>query len=140
LGGVPPDRRLSDTEPRFGSERRPTVELGLNRAQLLEHHGLKIGDYLLGIQCAPEGHLAADKRADIQCSIGQLMLLIEVKGQWHKELWTAAETQHDRLYAPDWRADRCGVYLALWFGRGMSKGKRPLVELTSQVGHSRAVA
>lgn len=76
-----------------------------------------IGDDPLGIDCAPEGHLADDNRADIQCTIGELMLPIEVKGQWHKELWTAAETQLDWKYASDWRADRRGIYLVLWFGR-----------------------
>jgi len=84
-----------------------------------------IGEYPLGVLCAPEGHLADDNRADIQCTIGELMLPIEVKGQWHKELWTAAETQLDRKYASDWRADRRGIYLVLWFGREVSKNKQP---------------
>lgn len=84
-----------------------------------------IGDYPMGIHCAPEGHLANDKRADIQCTIGELMLPIEVKGQWHPNLWTAAETQLDRLYAADWRAERRGIYLTLWFGHDVIKGKQP---------------
>ncbi len=84
-----------------------------------------VGDYPLGILCAPEGHLADDKRADIQCTIGQLMLPIEVKGQWHDELWTAAATQLDRKYTRDWRADRRGIYLVLWFGREVSESKQP---------------
>jgi len=84
-----------------------------------------VGDYPMGIHCAPEGHLADDKRADVQCTIGELMLPIEVKGQWHPELWTAAETQLDRLYASDWRADRRGIYLLLWFGHEVAKSKLP---------------
>jgi hypothetical protein len=84
-----------------------------------------IGDYPLGIHCAPEGHLADDKRADIQCTIGELMLPIEVKGQWHPELWTAAETQLVRLYTSDWRAEQRGIYLVLWFGRSVVKSKQP---------------
>jgi hypothetical protein len=84
-----------------------------------------IGDYPLGILCAPEGHLANDNRADVQCTIGELMLPIEVKGQWHADLWTAAATQLDRKYASDWRADRRGIYLVFWFGRNVRVGKQP---------------
>lgn len=86
-----------------------------------------IGEYPLGILCVPEGHLAADKRADIQCTIGQRMLPIEIKGQWHKTVWTAAATQLDRLYAADWRANRRGIYIVLWFGQNVDPGKRPKV-------------
>jgi hypothetical protein len=80
-----------------------------------------------GIDAAPEGHLADDKRCDIICTLGNLMVPIEVKGQWHSELWTAADQQLDRLYVNDWRATR-GIYLVLWFGGGTSKPlKKPPV-------------
>ncbi len=74
-----------------------------------------------GLRFAPETHVAADKEVDITCSSGTLLLPIEVKGQWHRDLWHAADTQLDRLYASDWRAERRGIYLVLWFGE-----KKPL--------------
>jgi hypothetical protein len=83
-----------------------------------------LGDYPYGILCEPEGHLADDKRADIRCTIDQLMLPIEVKGQWHKDLWHAADTQLDRLYSHDWRSDRKGIYLVFWFGTKVPKNKK----------------
>lgn len=83
-----------------------------------------LGDYPYGILCEPEGHLADDKRADIRCTIDQLMLPIEVKGQWHKDLWHAADTQLDRLYSNDWRAERKGIYLVFWFGPDVPKNKK----------------
>jgi hypothetical protein len=83
------------------------------------------GEYPMGILCAPEGHLANHKRTDIQCTSEELMLPIEIKGQWHPKLWTAAETQLDRQYASDWRAEKFGIYLALWFGRSVAEKKRP---------------
>jgi cytidylate kinase len=83
-----------------------------------------LGDYPYGILCEPEGHLADDKRADIRCTIHQLMLPIEVKGQWHKDLWHAADTQLDRLYSNDWRAERKGIYLVFWFGEDVPKNKK----------------
>ena len=82
------------------------------------------GDYPYGIHCEPEGHLADDKRADIRCTIGQLMLPIEVKGQWHKHLWHAADSQLDRLYGNDWRAERKGIYLVFWFGPHVPTNKK----------------
>ena len=86
---------------------------------------MMLGDHPSGIDCAPEGHLAEDKRADIMCTIGELMLPIEIKGQWHRELWSAAEGQLAPRYATDWRAGGRGIYLVLWFGPGAGKGQNP---------------
>ncbi|RYD19406.1 MAG: hypothetical protein EOP89_15655 [Lysobacteraceae bacterium] len=72
------------------------------------------------IAAAPEGHLGDDKRCDIICTLGDTMVPIEVKGQWHPELWSGADRQLDRLYVNDWRAER-GIYLILWFGYAVSK-------------------
>ena len=82
-----------------------------------------LGDYPAGVDCAPEGHLAQDKRADIICTIGALMLPVEVKGQWHPQLWFAAEDQLAPRYTTDWRAGGRGIYLVLWFGPGAGSGR-----------------
>jgi hypothetical protein len=71
----------------------------------------------------PEAHVANDKEVDITCTAGQFRLPIEIKGQWHANLWQAADTQLDKLYAHDWRADGCGIYLILWFGDKQPPGK-----------------
>jgi hypothetical protein len=78
------------------------------------------GELPFGIQAIPEGHLADDKRCDIFCTLAGMMVPIELKGQWHKDLWTAADRQLDLLYTNDWRAER-GIYVVLWFGRDSSK-------------------
>lgn len=73
---------------------------------------------LPGIALRPEDHGADDKRVDIVAEIAPNVIVpVEVKGQWHRELWTAADTQLEHLYVNDWRADR-GIYLVLWFGKG----------------------
>lgn len=65
----------------------------------------------------PESHVAADKEVDIGCSIASTIFLpIEIKGQWHREVWTAADKQLNYLYSPDWRAQGFGIYLVQWFG------------------------
>ncbi len=71
-----------------------------------------------------EEHVAGDREVDIGCHSGDLYLPIEVKGQWHDELWIAADMQLDRYYAPDWRAERRGIYLVLWFGPSVPENKR----------------
>ncbi|MBN8499530.1 MAG: hypothetical protein J0M19_00030 [Sphingomonadales bacterium] len=76
------------------------------------------------ITFVPELHGADDKEIDIGCTLGDLLVPIEVKGQWHNELWTAADDQLDRLYTPDWRADDLGIYLVFWFGRDVPNNKR----------------
>lgn len=75
----------------------------------------------------PEPHVAGDKEVDITCSVGALRLPIEIKGQWHREVWTAADTQLARLYTPDWQAHDHGIYLVLWFGEQQGyKALKPL--------------
>ena len=77
------------------------------------------------IDLMPEGHLADDNRADIICTLSGMRLPIEVKGQWHPEVWRAADDQLDRLYTPDYAAERRGIYLVLWFGPDVPEGKKP---------------
>lgn len=81
------------------------------------------GELPFGILASAEGHLADDKRCDIECTLSKIMVPIELKGQWHKDLWTAADRQLDLLYTNDWRAER-GIYVVLWFGHDSSKKPR----------------
>jgi hypothetical protein len=41
---------------------------------------------------------------------------MEVKGQWHPQVWSAATHQLDLQYLIDWRSDDRGIYCVLWFG------------------------
>ena len=102
-------------------------------SQTSPHNEELCRDYLLvllgprpeSIQMLPEGHLANDKRADIIGILAGMRLPIEIKGQWHTDVWTAADSQLDRLYTPDYAAERRGIYLVLWFGRQVPKSKLP---------------
>jgi len=95
---------FDDTNEPYGEERCRDHLLGL----------LRQGSP--GISLEPEAHMADDKEADITCTAGHIRLPIEVKGQWHPKLWQAADAQLDKLYAQDWRASGCGIYLVFWFG------------------------
>lgn len=62
-----------------------------------------------------ESHGADDKETDILVRANaQLEIPIEVKGQWHRNLWTAADEQLDRYYVINWPAEQ-GIYAVLWF-------------------------
>jgi hypothetical protein len=73
-----------------------------------------------GITVEPEGHMVADKRADISTAMPGRKILCELKRDYHDELWTAADQQLERFYAHDPEAKGFGIYGALWFG-----SKRP---------------
>ena len=67
-----------------------------------------------------EGYMKDDNRCDLVFSKlinGKRKILpVEVKGQWHSELYSAFDSQLDRLYAIHPDADGQGIYLVLWFG------------------------
>ncbi len=44
------------------------------------------------------------------------LLVVEVKGQWHKELYAAASAQLYDRYSIHPDAEQQGVYLVIWFG------------------------
>lgn len=70
----------------------------------------------VGVRAEPEGHMASDKRADICLFSGTMKLSIELKRDYHPEIWTAAEQQLDRFYTRDPESQGYGVYGVFWFG------------------------
>ena len=52
-------------------------------------------------------------------------LPIEIKGQWHREVWNAAEIQ-SQDYTKEYKSDGHCIYLVLWFGYlGQGNSKNP---------------
>ena len=86
----------------------------------------------LGIDSQPEFDYVADKRADIRISYQNMIVLpIEIKGEWHSELWTALQSQLIPQYTQLAETDGYGIYLALWVGGSEQKkardgGKKPV--------------
>lgn len=71
----------------------------------------------------PEAAMPESNRADLLCSIGQVEVPIEAKGQWHEEIWTAATAQLGD-YQKYYKADGYGIYLVFWFGDVEKQGKK----------------
>ena len=68
------------------------------------------------IRFVPEELMPGQTRADIAAIRDAIVLPVEIKGQWHKDVWNAATDQLDAKYARDWHAQGRAVYIVLWFG------------------------
>jgi hypothetical protein len=64
----------------------------------------------------PEAHMLNDKRADIAAMFGQWKVPVELKRDYHAEVWNAAETQLQRLYTIDSYSHGYGIYVVFWYG------------------------
>lgn len=91
-----------------------------NRSTLIiaERLSLRLGP--LGISITPEHQLKAQNRSDFTASkmVGgkRRLLVTEVKGQWHRELYSAASTQLYERYSIHPDAEQQGIFLVIWFG------------------------
>ena len=83
------------------------------RNRLVDHLSGQIPD---AIQLVPEMRMPARRRADFVAVRNAIGLPVEIKGQWHREVWNAASDQLDDHYAREWHAQGRGLYIVLWFG------------------------
>ncbi len=76
----------------------------------------------------PEHQLKDAKRSDFTVTKminGKRRLLVtEVKGQWNKELYTAASEQLSERYSIHPDAEQQGIFLAIWFSADEEVAKR----------------
>ena len=68
-----------------------------------------------------EKDMPNDKRADLVCNSSEMQLPIEVKGQWHDDLWTAMNDQLGDLYLKEYQSQGQGIYLIFYFGENVTK-------------------
>ena len=73
-----------------------------------------------GISVTPEHQLKDANRSDFTVTkmIGgkRRLLVTEVKGQWHSELYTAASAQLHERYSIHPDAEQQGIFIVIWFG------------------------
>ena len=69
-----------------------------------------------GVRVHTEGTMPDGNRCDLLCTIGELDLPVEIKGQWHSAVWDAACHQLEDNYTRQYRSDGRGIYLVIWFG------------------------
>jgi hypothetical protein len=78
----------------------------------------------LGMRVEPEGHMPRDKRADIVMSLPGMTLSVELKRDYHTELWTAAENQLERWYTRHPESLGHGIYGVFWYGEQRPENMR----------------
>ncbi|MEL2241179.1 hypothetical protein PAS25_09245 [Leclercia adecarboxylata] len=77
---------------------------------------LRVRLHPLQIICEPEGHMVSSKRADIIISLPGIKIPIEIKRDYHRNVWSALNEQLDQLYTTNPDAAGYGIYLVFWFG------------------------
>lgn len=94
------------------------VDENTARNRIVDHLQGRLEKVNAGV--AIEHHMAQGNRCDFTATKmirGHRRLLVcEVKGQWHPELYTAASAQLDERYASHPDAAQQGIFLVLWFG------------------------
>ncbi|TDK59578.1 hypothetical protein E2I14_18690 [Sapientia aquatica] len=86
----------------------------------------------LHVEVAKEGNYADDMRADLKISyrgVSEFNIPIEIKKDYHRDLWKAIDTQLIAKYVRDPGTDGHGIYLVFWFGQNnilpSPQGKKP---------------
>ena len=93
------------------------------RDRLIDKLDPLLGQY--SIRVHKEGPMSRERRCDILCIFNGHDLPIEIKGQWHPNLWTAAQEQLEKNYSSGYRSQGHGIYLVLWFGYEIEAKKKP---------------
>lgn len=102
----------TDSWEAFWSDKDPKIE-NTCRDRLLDALRARTSS---AVDLVPECLMPERNRCDILALHRGKGLPIEIKGQWHKDVWDASQTQLEDQYGRDWRAEGRGIYLVLWFG------------------------
>ena len=84
----------------------------------------------MDISVAIENQHGAQNQSDIVLRVRtptheDMLLPIEIKGDWNRDLWTAATEQLARQYASEPRCHGQGIYLVLWLGQNRGAAAKP---------------
>ena len=90
----------AEARPR-GAETRPRGE-NFCRNRMIDHLRGQLPD---SVRLEPEAHMPKGKRADFVLTRNAIKLPVEIKGQWHRDVWDAAMDQLAAKYAVDWQAE-----------------------------------
>lgn len=113
----------TDSYLTFWEGEKPHIE-NYCRDRLLDGLEERMGAY--GVRVHKEGAMANETRVDLLLTCDDFDLPVEIKRQWHPDLWTAACNQLE-TYSQNYRTDGTGVYLVIWHGyvKGKSIPKPP---------------
>ena len=69
------------------------------------------------VDAQPEGQYANDKRSDIRIACRNFHVPVEIKKDWHRDVWSALQNQLIERYTCDPDTGGYGIYLVFWFGK-----------------------
>lgn len=69
------------------------------------------------VDAQPEGQYANDKRSDIRIACRNFHVPVEIKKDWHRDVWSALQNQLIERYTRDPDTGGYGIYLVFWFGK-----------------------
>lgn len=94
--------------------------IGENRTTQIVGDRLRLRLARYGIDCNLEQLMNDNNRCDFTCSKRihdkQRLLVVEAKGQWHTELYSAIKDQLASQYTNHPNAEEQGIFLVYWFG------------------------
>tara|TARA_Y100000114_G_scaffold156913_1_gene185961 strand:- start:2629 stop:6639 length:4011 start_codon:yes stop_codon:yes gene_type:complete len=111
--------RESETDPIdafYAGGKRVSENTARNRIVERLDPKLQSFDVIVSIESAMARQNRCDFTAVSSIEGRRTCLVVEVKGQWHRELFTAASAQLFERYSHHPDAAGQGIYLALWFG------------------------
>ena len=85
---------------------------------------IAMGKLPYGIRTPTEVRAAQNKRSDGAFVFGDIEIPLETKGQWGKNVWTAASEQLGRYYCKSDESELKGIYVVFWFGPDAPTGKK----------------
>ena len=100
------------------------------RDRIIEHLNPFLNRF--GIRVHTEGTMPENQRCDFLCTYGEMDFPVEIKGQWHPKVWSAACDQLEDNYSRDYRAVGRGAYVVVWFGKLSRYNPPQLGEVPSQ--------
>ena len=79
----------------------------------------------LGVEAAPEGRYAGEKRSDIRVYFGGFNVPVEIKKSSNRKLWRAIRNQLITKYTRDPGSAGYGIYVVFWFGNNPDPCQMP---------------
>ncbi|MFJ2386843.1 NACHT domain-containing protein [Pseudomonas koreensis] len=126
-GEFNPVKRFYESGSRLGEIR--CTEIIAERLNIVLKHK--------NISVVSEHHLKDSKRCDFTAtkmiSGRRRLLVVEVKGQWNDELYSAASAQLYDRYSIHPDAEQQGIYLVLWFGAHEQVANRKTHEIKNAI-------
>lgn len=119
LGWLQDELRAAETDP-LATYYEGCKHVDENTARNRVVDSLRLRMTAMNMPVTIEHHMANSNRCDFTVSAmvdgRRRLLVVEAKGQWHPQVYTAAAAQLNERYASHQDAEKQGIYLVFWFG------------------------